>query len=563
MSQNKQKCYKRSTAEVGEFVDALCANVQSEKHDGTFDSAAAGDFISTAINQNSVKVPEPLQAVLDEAKGEESKIARAIFDSCSEYEKANGCPAPADLVEQAIHNAYSTTLAAARKDTILDSATNLHHDQLSLQPNRAVVAIISTMADACPFAHYLPADIGSNEAKLAILTHVAGDKFGGYAANQLIDGVSSGESYMLSSRVNTSMPSDGTSGGDSAGRITGKITAVQLTPDTCDSSAGDLKLLRGRTIVYIEGRIAATEAPNGSGTGASPISGTITISGTSYAISGTINTDTGVYTLDTTPALPNTVPVTVEGFIDFEREDGLTPSIITNVQTYALFANPSRVISRLTPDARTQISNELGLDPLNESVIAINAQYNNERYYNALRKGMRLATMNQEDFDYSKAIQHQDSSRQLAWQDFAYQLNVLSQRMAEETIDHGVTHLYVGNRVAAQLSGLPSTLFQSSGLRERPGIYRLGRLFGRFEVYYTPKVVTETETTSQILCVGRATDVARNPIVFGDAVSPTVIPLAVNADLRQGVGFYARNFTSVNPHDLSARGFGLINVKNM
>ncbi|MCL2523420.1 MAG: hypothetical protein FWF20_08615 [Betaproteobacteria bacterium] len=171
--------------------------------------------------------------------------------------------------------------------------------------------------------------------------------------------------------------------------------------------------------------------------------------------------------------------------------------------------------------------------------------------------------MNTAQFDFAEAAAHHDNGRAAAWQDFAYPLGVVSQKMAEDTINHGVTHLYVTKRVAAQLMGLPSTVFQPSGIAPRPGIFRVGRLFGMYEVYYTPKVLTETPTSAQILCVGRATDVTRNPVVLGDAVPPTVIPLAVNADLRQGAGFYARNFTAVNPHDPSSRGFAMIEVINM
>jgi hypothetical protein len=84
-----------------------------------------------------------------------------------------------------------------------------------------------------------------------------------------------------------------------------------------------------------------------------------------------------------------------------------------------------------------------------------------------------------------------------------------------------------------------------------------------FEVYYTPHTVNETLTGSQILCVGRATDAARNPIVMGDAVPPTMMPLAVGADLRTGSGFYARTFTELNPHAPSAMGAAIIDITNL
>ena len=257
------------------------------------------------------------------------------------------------------------------------------------------------------------------------------------------------------------------------------------------------------------------------------------------------------------------MPVVVEGFIDFERAPELTPTIISAVNTFSLFAKPWRVTTHQTIDSRTQMANELGLDPYSESVIAIQAQFANERHYDVLRKGVRLAALNTATFDFGAAQPYVDSGRFGVWPELAYPLSVVSQKMAEDTMNHGVTHLYVTKRVAAQFLGLPSTLFQPSGIAPRPGIYRLGRLFGQYDVYYTPKGLNETATSAQILAVGRATDVTRNPVVLGDAVPPTVIPLAVNADLRQGAGFYARNFTAVNPHDPSARGFALINVTNM
>ena len=135
--------------------------------------------------------------------------------------------------------------------------------------------------------------------------------------------------------------------------------------------------------------------------------------------------------------------------------------------------------------------------------------------------------------------------------------------MALATMNHGVTHIYVGKYIAAQMRGLPSTIFEPSGISDRPGIYRVGRLFGLVDVYYTPKGLNDAANAGQILAVGRATDVTRNPIVLGDAVAPTVTPLSIGGDLKRGAGFYARNFTAVNPHEYSSQGAALINVTNL
>lgn len=540
---------KKSTQEVQNFVDGL---KNSAAKDGVLDSAKAADYIQSS----STHVPEKLQAIYDEVSAgskfndAEGVINRALLDGVHAYEVQHGCACPADVIEQAIQNGYSATEAAR---SFLDDASSAHSDPLSLQPNRAVVAILTAFYEAIPFAHYLPADIKSNEARLAILTHQAGSTLGAYAEHDLLDGVASGDTFISSSRVNTSFPGDD-------GSVSGKITKIQTDDDHCDADAGDLKLLAGRAIVYVDGRIAAVESPETSSPTNSPISGSINVGGTEYAITGTINNDTGVYSLGTTPALPATVPVVVEAFIDFERDPDLTPQIISRVQTFKLFAKPWRCTTHTSIDARTQLANELGLDPQSEAILAIQAQFANERHYEALRKGKRLAAMNTDTFDLDLAVYHQDANIQEAWRDLAVVLARMSQQMAEDTMNHGITHLYVGKQIAGHLIGMPSTIFEAAGRMPRPGIYRLGRLFGQYEVYYTPKVLSETSDSAQILCVGKGTDVTRNPIVLGDAVAPTVLPLGVLRDLKQGAGFYARNFTCVNPHDPSSRGFGLIDV---
>jgi len=550
-----QDYFKRETAEVAQFVNSLADNATKN---GTFDSASAADFMSMVSNQSSsIKVPKTLQAVLDEARNNDdaTRITRAVLDGVAAYELQHGTTAPADVIEMALHSAFATTDFARRKYS-LDSATSLNHDQLSLQPNRAVVAILATLGEAIPFAHYLPVDIGSNEARLAIMSHQTGTEFGAYALGATLNGVDSGNSFISSARVHTSNPASTT------GAVTGRITRRQATEDTCDPAAGDLRLLRGRTLVYVDGRLAAREVDS-AGSGNSAISGAIRVSGTNFIIGGSINTDTGVYSLTTTPAMPVTIPVVVEGFIDFERTPEITPTIVSAVNTFTLHAKPWRVTTHQTIDSRTQMANELGLDPYSESVIAIQAQFANERHYDVLRKGRRLAAMNVGQFNYAAAAVSHKGGRAAVWRDFSFPLHAASQRMSEDTLNHGITHLYVGRLVAAQFQGMDSTVFQPSGVSPRAGIYRLGRLFGQYEVYYTPKGLVETPTSAQILAVGRANDVARNPVVLGDAVPPTLIPLAVNSDLRQGAGFYARNFTAVNPHEPSSRGFALLNVINM
>ena len=560
----KHGYHNERTIQVAGFVDNLLDNATNSG--GTFDSAAANDYMSISVNQSGGDVPDQVARMLDEtASGEAGKkertaIVRAIYDGINAYQSEHGINVPADIVQHAIQLGYMATPSVIREFS-LDSASSDHHDQLSLQPNRAVVAILTAFSDAIPFAHYLPTDIGSNEGKLAILTHQAagnqaGNAFGQYGLGASLDGVNAGDPYITSARHHAMFPAVTT------GNIDGKLTAIMDTDSTCDQAAPAIPLLRGRSRLYVNGQPVAKETDS-AGTGNSVISGSVTISATTFVIGGTINTDTGVFAITTTPALPDTVPVVVEGFIDYEKTPSLISKVNSAVETYKLFANPWRSFTNITPDSRSQMSQELGLDPYSESIIAMQHQFACERHYEVLKKARWLAANNLTTFNFDWTNRKAFLNRTDAWRDFATPLGAASQQMAVDTFDHGITHLYVGKHIAADWMGLPNDIFQPSGISERPGIFRVGRLFGRYDVYYTPKGLTDTAASGQILAIGRASNVALNPFVLGDAVTPYIKPLGVDYSLKDGAGYYSRCFTEVNPHTPSSLGCAMITVTNM
>lgn len=542
---------KQSTKAVDTFLTGLRASVKENK--GTFDSAAANDFTKEALNKSTVPLPRTLQAVLDAGSDKEAaQVMRAVFDGVTQYEAQHGQAMPADVMEQALHMAYSAT-PEAMKATLDATGTSLQ-SSLAYQSNRAIVSILATSQEAIPFAHYLPADIKSNQAKLAILQHSAGSATGAYANGANMDGANSGERYLSAAREHTLTAGE-------AGAYSGKITAIQDTDDTCDQAAPAVKLVRGSAILYVNGLRCAQEQD--AGTSVSPIAGSVVIAGTTHTVSGTINTDTGEIAITSAPALPGTVKVLVEAFIDLENQTELTPSVITRADTFDLYANSWRALTQQSIDSRTQMQNELGLDSYSEGVIAIQAQFANERHYDVLRKAKRIGANNTATFDFNWAGAGDYKVRADIWRDFSAVLGAASQKMAILTMNHGITHLYVGANVAAQMQGLPNDMWQPSGVTARAGIYRLGRLYGKYDVYYTPRGVQEEAESAEILCIGQATEVARSAFILGDAVAPTVIPLATNSDIKTGAAYYARNFTAVNPHKPSAQGAAVINVTNL
>lgn len=549
---------------AGSFVQQL----QSEAtKGGTFDSAAAVSIATEALSQSGSDMPGQFAAILDDCGSDRAKAeaVEALLDGAAEYKARHGKDAPADLLLNAMHVGYSLT-AGVRKglNVALDSATQDAHDSQSLHPSSPAIGMMSAIAMAMPFAAYTAADMKSNEGRIIIVSNQAAKSVGAYLAGASIDGIASGEPYLGSHRALKTTVSG--AGND---RYTGQFRSRMTDHETADAGSDPVKVLRGRSVVYVNGIPVARDAATGNSAN-SPFSGTATIGGSEYAISGTITVATGAFDVVTTPALPVSARtnVVVEAHIDFENgQEALAARFGVLAETFKVFANPDRGIITASIDSQTQFELETGYSPLTVGSEAARKQYYNERHIRALRALKRIAVANDntDTFDFQWDTHGAQKSRAQIWADFSAVLMKVSQKMAEQTVSHGVTHLYVSRNVAVQMAGLPSEIFQASGLTAQPGIYRVGRLFGTFEVYYVPKsdIVPETADTGSILCIGTSATTARNPIVAGDAVAPMFTPRGVLDDMKQGFNFYTRGFTEVNPHKPSALGAAFITVTNL
>lgn len=548
----------KRTSEVAEFLD----NVSAAKANG----GTTETILDGIHNEAGFSVPAAVQDVLGKVSGkDESRVLDSITIGVDRFTREHGHAPTADLVEAALSQglaAYDMIGEDGRSmlDAISNTASSSRADPMSLQPNRAVVAILSAIAEAIPFASYLPVDIGSNQSKLAIVSHVAGSLYGDYAVGGLMDGTSAGNVYASSSRMCRVVITG-------AQPYAAKFTQTNVTADPgyCDIAGTGVPVLRGRTVLYVNGRVAAQDTPSGSGA-TSPLSGSIRVGSVDYAISGTVTIATGAVAITSvTPDFLDAFEVVAQGFVDYEASPGLIPSVLVRADTYDIYANPWRVMTSLSIDAAGQLRNELGLDGASEALMAIRTQMAMERHYQALRMAASLAKNNVNGFDFQWSTRSAQMNRAQIWQDLQAKFALVDQKMAEATMDHGITHVYVGAFMAGILQSLPSDMFVSSGIVARPSIYRLGRLFGKYEMYYSPKVATEAtdQTWSKMIAIGRSSQVARCPIVLGDAISPTFLDLNMQTDLKRNAAMYARDFTVVNPHDPSALGCAEITLTGL
>jgi hypothetical protein len=542
---------RRQPVAVKQFFDAVGAAAGTTK---TVTSEAA----RAVLNDASIVVPHAVQTLLEKFKPEvHGMLLDSVQRGMADYRREHGFDADPSLVEFALDTAIKTAspLKELNVPIRLDSATNAHHDQISLQPATAMVAIMAQLSEAIPFAAYLSADVKSNEARLAIMDNKANSSFGDYAAGDSLNGIAGGGAYVMAERVLTLTANGG------AGPFA--VTAKARTNDTGAATP----LLRGRTVILVNGIPRARDV-EGYGAGSNAVAGSVTIAGTTYNLGGTVNTDTGALSITTSAALPAGTVVEALVYIDFEKAPQLAPEFGTEVNVYKMFAYASRGIAKNTIDSMTQMQNELALDPRGQAMLSIRSQVAQERHYRAIKKMIGVAKgqgAKSWTYDYTSQIAQKDRSQ--IWMNLMPILAAASQEMANATIDHGITTLYFTGELAAQLRGLPSSMFETSGITDRPGVYRLGRLAGLYECYYLPPgyglVETGNGDTSQILCIGRATQVARNPIILGDAVPAVFLPLSMGADLVTQDGFYTRSFTELNPHEPSVKAAFIIDVTDI
>lgn len=544
----------KATAEIGNYFDAAQARLK--------DGAKTNKDVFDSVQQDkAVATPAALDGLYGKlGEGFHQDVFDCVIHGMNTYRHDHGCDAPADIVEQALQNAMTSQMALKDLKIRLDSASESHMDAYSLQPNRAIVSILASFAEAIPFAGYFPADIQSNEAKSLILNNRAKSGWGGYSANGSVDGTSNGNPYVMPNRLVALATGNQTN-------YTGTARAkyVEGSRTVMDGTSAGLTLTAGRTLILVNGFYAANDNRNGGLGGVTSISGMILIGATNHAVSGTVNNDTGAIAVTFAPALPNNTEVVAEVIVDYERNPSAIPSFGFETESYSYFASGHRAMTELTIDSQSQVRNEMNLDPSSNSLFSLRTQITNEQHYYALQLGLMISANNRLVHDFNLAAQFAAKNISEIFGDVEQTLFVLDQQMINDTLDHGITHLYVDDQLGGIIAGLPSTMFVKSGVASRSGIYRIGRLFNKYDVYYTPKIVKGNKAagTAPMLCVGRSNDVGRSPIVMGDSVAPMFIPLATNSDLIMKQAYYQRSFLQLNKHMASAKGFARVDFINL
>ncbi len=530
-----------------QFIQNLNHEKEAKKSSGAaFDSASA-----LSLNMPE-KLRELCQTVPDfQVGGRNYSGEQATMDAVSrgidEYKRKHGHEVRGDVLESAVRTTLNVMTQDNREKAGLPA---VYDDALTsasgapMQANRAQIAIFTSIANAVPFAGYIPMSEGL-QGKLIIVRHEAGTATGDYAVGDSLDGANSGDPFMSYNR-----------------RI--KLESGVGLFKVAKADTAGAAIFAGGVDVFVNGVPAGSSVLNTRNDAASaPLFGEIKIGTAVHKLTGEVKAKTGEIKAEFEPALPSGSIVEASAILNFESFDDKRPEVIVSATSYDFRATFMSGNHFVTQEAKTQFRAEVNMDATSEALASLRNQSSNERYREALRAMYAVGKGYITNFSFDAINRQAQRSRADVWSDVIFPIAAADADMVTRTQGFGISCLYVGTKGKAELTSLPSHLFEQSGLKSTNGIYRLGRLYGKWDVYYDAgKIVNETTDSIEILAIGTSDDVARNPVIFGDVASPMIMPLATNKSQKEGYGYYQALATKVNPHQDSARGAALIQLTN-
>ena len=483
-------------------------------------------------------------------------IGMAITQGVACYKKAHGVEPSGAVLDSAIRMALnSVSNAHANSATgglaVFDNATSMQSNA-PMVANRAAIVLHNAISLAIPNAGYVPMQDGL-AGKIIIVGHAAGNSVGDYVKNDSLDGLAAGKNFMSAERIVLAETTDQTS----------YTATIKHAKDDVSGSP----LLPSHTEVLI----------NGIPYNASTINADVRMQmvrlagsalledGNEYGFSGSLTVETGEATLTFTPALPQGATVHVVGMLNYEHDKlkEKRPRFLATAQALDYRAGFMSGLYQISQEANVQFKTETRLDPASEAMFAMQQQALTERHFNFLKGMYRVAQSYKHIANLNSAVRLNARDMSDLWSDVLFKLNEADMQMVARTGAFGIATLYVGAKGAAHIQSLARELFEPSGGTAVAGIFRLGRLFGKFDVYYAPNLLNETANSIEMLAVGRSEQTGMNPYIVGDVLPPVFKNLGVTSSLLEGAAYFSAGAARVNPYHKAAKGAALISVTGL
>lgn len=536
---------------IGAWFDSVGGNDKSTFVAGVYEDSAAPVEIKAIFD--SIDTVDDSQDLLGngETRGKQAKnqVLGAFYDAVESYKATHGEAPSADLIAHALKQGSTVNF---------DSVNDPNHSRTTGFVSAQIrVAMYSAFRDAIPFAYYMPTDPSNTSPRqpMAIVQTVANSKTGLYQAGDSVQGGYAGKVFLMSSR--TLKMTDG--------KV--KVTNTMTNDETCDPAGTALPLSRGLTSIEVAGYAAAREVSNSAGSGDNTISGTFKIGSVQYGVAGVVKFATSEVEVTFTPALPANTPVYARVVVDYEKFPDLKPKFTVQALNYEVFSEYTSAVIETTEQQSAQLERELGVNAQSAMQVAVMGQYNLERYKAVLSRAGRLAFNNNEQFAFAYNMSTSNVTRSEAWLNLKPVLAKSSQKMAKNTQDHGITHLYVdAASIGAELSSFPVADFVASGATETSTIAFVGVLWGKYRVYAVEglnALLKMQAGKDAILAIGRSEQPSLNPFVVGDVQPPQFKSVGRTTGSAIQATLEVNSFTDANPHQPAANGCALITVTGL
>ena len=552
-------------AETGEFIRGL---QQEKQKSGVFDSAS--DTVSqslTPVFQNLLhSLPDTVQEPGNRVINTQQLILDSTVKQIGIFQQKFGRDVPDAVLDSAIRSAlplinpnYARALGLdthLKSVGVYDEVSNVSGG--ALQVRQALTAILLAFNEQIPFSGVCPVGInnGGLEGRIIQVSHRADSNVGGYNYGDSLDGLNSGKPYLQGKRF-----ADATQGDN--GQYTALITLHENDTQGCP--------IRSNTATaYINGLPAVIVQP--SGTNSNTFTGSATFSfpgdATSYHVSILCqNTDTGKIDVTVNPPLPAGTRIRVSADVNYEHATmkDKRPKVVTHAEYKHFGVHYFSGYYNVTSEARAQWQSEVNIDPSTQATIALRTQSYNERHMVAIDCMYEVAQSYQHQFslDWLNRL----SQRNIASivQDLSYSLSQVDTEMVARTQLSSLGVIYVGMAAVKYFEAMDPSIFTKSGERKRPGIYRIGKWAGLYDVFYTPspKLNRPVRDSFQMLAIGCSDQVAGNPYLTGQAVAPIITPFSINSAGEQGAYYFGAITDTMNPLANMASAAALITVTDI
>ncbi|WP_413113435.1 hypothetical protein [Thaumasiovibrio sp. DFM-14] len=484
------------------------SSISSAAHDDSM-FEAMGDHTGMVASMCASAVAEYRRTFGEMPRDEQLASAHKTMESMVTLEDASGTGSQGQMMLESIKQGLSRT------------------DGVELRA-KMVGLILPTMLNTATSdaVTYIPGN--HDEVEIFKIERTAGTNFGDFHHGQLIDDETVGQYSQMRQRypfAASDLP-DGE-------KTSHKFESARDLENT-DFPIPMRKLSVG---VYVNRKRVATDVMrNGS------LYGEITIGGTIYKLTGSIDYLNGVINVETNVALEQGVELFAEFEVDIELNPSLIPLIDHTMQSCILRPSQSAIAADASIQSMFTMTREYGLDIKSMQMSHLRNYLADEKAKSHLRD-MYWHTQKQETFNiYCPTGEDWKLHRELLRE----VLHGLSQKILEATKVSGLVGMFAGVYASKIFKSLGAPYFEAApNYRQSNQVHYAGKLFGIWRVYESPVILEADE----VLCYGRGNSHSEAGFVAGEAIAPTMYNHDIGPNLKSRNTLWSLSYNDIHPFD--------------